>query len=156
MRWGRPESTGATHAQGNCLWRLLTRPAGTGVVAAVLRHAVARCTIERLMRALGIAGAVRGKKVITTLLDPAARAPDRVDSDFVARPRTAPGRRLHARWSARRVSSMSRTRIRQLLCNHEIPAHSHHLTFPPESGEGFSGTPNPLHALRIFRCVGAC
>ncbi|MGX1025347.1 transposase InsO family protein [Streptomyces ambofaciens] len=48
-------------------------------------HAVARCTIERLMREIGIVGAVRGKKVITTLPDPAAaRAPDRVDRDFVA------------------------------------------------------------------------
>ncbi|MDF2261644.1 IS3 family transposase, partial [Streptantibioticus ferralitis] len=48
-------------------------------------HAVARCTVERLMRELGIAGAVRGKKVITTIADPAAsRAPDLVDRDFVA------------------------------------------------------------------------
>jgi putative transposase len=29
-------------------------------------HAVARCTVERLMRELGVTGAVRGKKVITT------------------------------------------------------------------------------------------
>jgi putative transposase len=37
------------------------------------------------MRELGIAGAVRGKKVITTMPDPAAtRAPDRLDRDFVA------------------------------------------------------------------------
>ncbi|MER6503127.1 IS3 family transposase [Streptomyces sp. NPDC001455] len=30
-------------------------------------HAVARCTVERLMRELGIQGAVRGKRVITTI-----------------------------------------------------------------------------------------
>ena len=37
------------------------------------------------MRELGIAGAVRGKKVVTTLGDPAAeRAPDLVDRNFVA------------------------------------------------------------------------
>lgn len=37
------------------------------------------------MREIGIAGAVRGKKVITTIADPAAaRAPNRVDRDFVA------------------------------------------------------------------------
>ncbi|MEU1409440.1 IS3 family transposase [Streptomyces sp. NPDC005728] len=49
-------------------------------------HAVARCTVERLMRELGIAGAVRGKRVITTIPDPSAeRAPDLVDRDFVAR-----------------------------------------------------------------------
>ncbi|OII68311.1 transposase [Streptomyces sp. CC77] len=48
-------------------------------------HAVARCTVERLMRELGIAGAVRGKKVITTIPETtAARAPDLVDRDFVA------------------------------------------------------------------------
>ncbi|WP_428985507.1 IS3 family transposase [Streptomyces globosus] len=53
-------------------------------------HAVARCTVECLMRELGIAGAVRGKKVITTIPDQQAEwAPDRVDRDFVA---TAPNR----------------------------------------------------------------
>ncbi|BFV54932.1 hypothetical protein KCMC57_up00360 [Kitasatospora sp. CMC57] len=53
-------------------------------------HTVARCTVERLMRELGIAGAVRGKKVITTIADPAAeRAPDLVDRNFVA---SAPNR----------------------------------------------------------------
>jgi putative transposase len=37
------------------------------------------------MRELGITGAVRGRKVITTIADPAAeRAPDRLDRDFVA------------------------------------------------------------------------
>jgi putative transposase len=47
--------------------------------------AVARCTVERLMRELGITGAVRGKKVITTVPDASAeRAPDLVDRDFVA------------------------------------------------------------------------
>jgi putative transposase len=48
-------------------------------------HQVARCTVERLMRELGIAGAVRGKKVVTTVAEPsAARAPDLIDRDFVA------------------------------------------------------------------------
>lgn len=46
---------------------------------------VARCTVERLMRELGITGAVRGRKVVTTIPDPAAaRAPDLVERDFVA------------------------------------------------------------------------
>ncbi|EXU68677.1 transposase [Streptomyces sp. PRh5] len=62
------------------IWRELNRQG----------HAVARCTVERLMRELGITGAVRGKKVITTIPDQQAeRAPDRVDRDFVA---TAPNR----------------------------------------------------------------
>jgi transposase InsO family protein len=53
-------------------------------------HAVARCTVERLMRELGLAGAVRGKKVRTTVADPRAeRAPDLVKREFVA---SAPNR----------------------------------------------------------------
>ncbi|MFD7283621.1 IS3 family transposase [Streptomyces sp. NPDC059862] len=62
------------------IWRELNRQG----------HAVARCTVERLMRELGIAGAVRGRKVVTTIPDQAAeRAPDLIDRDFVA---TAPNR----------------------------------------------------------------
>ncbi|MFF5010866.1 IS3 family transposase [Streptomyces phaeochromogenes] len=57
------------------IWRELNRQG----------HAVARCTVERLMRELGITGAVRGKKVITTLPGgQAERAPDLLDRDFVA------------------------------------------------------------------------
>jgi transposase InsO family protein len=48
------------------IWRELNRQG----------HVVARCTVERLMRELGIAGAVRGKKVITTFPDPAAERAD--------------------------------------------------------------------------------
>ncbi|MEU2494050.1 IS3 family transposase [Streptomyces sp. NPDC007883] len=57
------------------IWRHLNRQGRT----------VARCTVERLMRELGITGAVPGKKVITTIPDPTApRAPDLVNRDFVA------------------------------------------------------------------------
>ncbi len=57
------------------IWRELNRQG----------HRVARCTVERLMREMGIAGAVRGKRVITTIPDETAdRAPDRVDRKFVA------------------------------------------------------------------------
>ncbi|MFI6951823.1 IS3 family transposase [Streptomyces sp. NPDC050422] len=53
-------------------------------------HAVARCTVERLMRELGITGAVRGKKIITTIVDSSVeRAPDLLDRKFVA---SAPNR----------------------------------------------------------------
>ena len=37
---------------------------------------VARCTVERLMRRLGIKGVVRGKKVITTNPDTSLPCPD--------------------------------------------------------------------------------
>ncbi|MGP4085824.1 IS3 family transposase [Streptomyces sp. KR55] len=57
------------------IWRELNRQG----------HQMARCTVERLMRELGLKGAVRGKKVVTTVADPSAeRAPDLVDRDFVA------------------------------------------------------------------------
>ena len=47
--------------------------------------AVGRCRVERLMRELGLVGAVRGKKVRTTVPDPdAARAPDLVKRQFTA------------------------------------------------------------------------
>ena len=46
---------------------------------------VARCTVERLMKALGIAGVVRGKTVRTTWADQAAERPaDLVDRQFRA------------------------------------------------------------------------
>jgi putative transposase len=51
---------------------------------------VARCTIERLMRDLGLRGAVRGKLKRTTISDPTSERPrDLVDRKFTA---TAPNR----------------------------------------------------------------
>ena len=48
-------------------------------------HPVARCTVERLMRQTGLAGAVRGKKVRTTIAgDSGERAADRLNRDFTA------------------------------------------------------------------------
>ena len=48
-------------------------------------HHVARCTVERLMRDAGLSGAVRGRRVRTTMADPShERAPDLVKRDFVA------------------------------------------------------------------------
>lgn len=49
------------------------------------RQAVARCTVERLMRELGIAGVVRGRRVRTTVPDlVAARPQDLVQRQFAA------------------------------------------------------------------------
>ena len=46
---------------------------------------VARCTVERLMREMGLRGVVRGKKQITTISDPNQdRAPDLVKREFIA------------------------------------------------------------------------
>ena len=49
-------------------------------------ESVARCTVERLMRAEGLCGVVRGKKVFTTQADETAPRPD----DLVERDFTAP------------------------------------------------------------------
>ncbi len=47
--------------------------------------AVARCTVARLMRQMGLAGAVRGRKFKTTIPDTAAvRPPDLVEREFNA------------------------------------------------------------------------
>jgi putative transposase len=47
--------------------------------------AVARCTVARLMRMMGLAGVVRGRRVRTTVPDPAAACPlDRVNRQFRA------------------------------------------------------------------------
>jgi transposase InsO family protein len=57
------------------VWRQLTREGFT----------VARCTVERLMRKMGLQGIVRGKRRITTISDPAQeRAPDLVKRTFTA------------------------------------------------------------------------
>jgi putative transposase len=57
------------------VWRQLSRE-GIGV---------ARCTVARLMRAMGLQGAVRGKPVRTTISDTAAPCPlDRVNRQFQA------------------------------------------------------------------------
>ena len=46
---------------------------------------VARCTVARLMRALGLRGVVRGRRVRTTIPDPVAERPqDLVQRDFTA------------------------------------------------------------------------
>jgi putative transposase len=37
---------------------------------------IARCTVERLMRSLGIKGVVRGKRVVTTNPDTSQSCPD--------------------------------------------------------------------------------
>jgi putative transposase len=47
---------------------------------------VARCTVERLMREMGLQGAVRGRKFKTTVPDEAAyRPPDLVEREFAAK-----------------------------------------------------------------------
>jgi putative transposase len=90
------------------IWNEHRRVYGADKVWAQLRREgvhVARCTIERLMRDLGIRGVVRGKTVRTTFPDAAATRPvDLVDRQFRA---AAPNRlwvadltyvKTHAGW----------------------------------------------------------
>ena len=65
------------------VWRQLRREGQEG-------QEVARCTVARLMRGMGLQGAVRGKPARRTLGDEAAACPmDRVNRQFLAqRPNT--------------------------------------------------------------------
>lgn len=57
------------------VWRQLAREG----------HDVARCTVERLMKRMGLQGAIRGKPIKTTVSDKAAPCPlDRVNRQFGA------------------------------------------------------------------------
>ena len=74
--------------------------------------AVARCTIARLMRAMGLHGVIRGKPVRTTIQDQASPCPlDRVNRQFKAPApnisgcRTSPMSRRGAAWSMSLLSS---------------------------------------------------
>lgn len=70
------------------IWRENFQVYGVRKVWRQLRReglAVARCTVGRLMRAMGLRGVVRGKAVRTTVSDKAAPCPlDRVNRDFKA------------------------------------------------------------------------
>ncbi len=60
--------------------------------------AAARCTVERLMRKLGLQGAIRGKKFKTTVTDESSARPlDLVDRDFNATRPNQLGLRLYLR-----------------------------------------------------------
>jgi len=60
---------------------------------------VARCTVERLMRVMGLRGVVRGRRCRTTIGDPTAERPlDRVKRQFTATPRISCGWRISPRW----------------------------------------------------------
>ena len=61
---------------------------------------VARCTVERLMRRLGLKGVLRGKKIVTTNPDSSQPCPDdKVNRHFKAdRPNQLWGRSLWRHW----------------------------------------------------------
>ena len=80
------------------VWRQLTRE---GTV-------VARCTVERLMRRLGLRGVMRGKVVRTTISDAKAPCPlDRVNRQFRAERPISCGSRTSRMCRPGRADSMS-------------------------------------------------
>ena len=92
---------------------------------------MARCTVARLMRPLGLRGIIRGKSVRTTLSDEAAPCPlDRVNRNFKA---PAPNRlwvsdfTYVATWAGASPSSLS-----ALPLDHEAKAST--LANCPECG----------------------
>lgn len=111
------------------VWRQLTRE---GVV-------VARCTVERLMRTLGLRGVVRGKVVRTTIGDTKAPCPlDRVNRQLRAE-------RHKQLWVSdfTYVSSWQGWLQRGLRHRRLCQAH-----------RGLAGEQHNAHRLRV-RCTGA-
>ena len=95
IRWRNPDRLpsrakreAALRGEIDRVWRENRRVYGAPKVWKQLNREdlpVARCTVERLMRAMGLRGVVRGKKPQTTIPDEAAlRPPDRVGRDFTA------------------------------------------------------------------------
>jgi putative transposase len=77
--WDRDKGRGVYGARK--MWHQLRRDGVTGPDGS----SVARCTVERLMRSLGLRGARRGQSVVTTRPDrSSSRAPDLVARDFRA------------------------------------------------------------------------
>ena len=93
MRDPERASNRAKHDTGHCkdierIWKDNRQVYGARKVWHVLQREgkdIARCTVERLMKVMGLQGAVRGKKVITTNPDAARPCPDdRVNRQFKA------------------------------------------------------------------------
>ena len=88
LRSARAKRDEALMIEIDQVWQQNFRVYGADKVWHQLRREgieVARCTVERLMRQLGIAGAVRGKTVRTTISDSSAPCPrDRVKRQFKA------------------------------------------------------------------------
>lgn len=89
----RPPSARALSDEGakveiRRVWEANYRAYGAKRIWLTLRregHEIARCTVERLMAEMGIAGVQRGRRPRTTVADTAApRSPDLVDRQFIA------------------------------------------------------------------------
>jgi len=85
---GRVQRDAVAEKEIERVWREHRRIYGARKVWRQLQREgfkVARCTVERLMRNLGLAGAVQGRRIRTTIPDEeAARPADLVERDFTA------------------------------------------------------------------------
>ena len=103
---------------------------------------VARCTVARLMRAMGLEGIIRGKSIRTTVSDKAAPCPlDHVNRQFHAPPAEhAMGLRLYLR------GDLDRLRLCRLCDRHLCPP-GRRLAGQPDGSCGLrpgrSGTGSP-------------
>jgi putative transposase len=88
LRCGRAKRDALLMPEIHRVWEMNMKVYGADKVWHQLcreKQAVARCTVERLMRRMGIEGARRGKKVRTTVADTAAPCPlDHVNRQFKA------------------------------------------------------------------------
>ena len=87
-RSGRAQADAALRVEIQRVWDANLRVYGPRKVWRQLRRegfVIARCTIERLMRAMGLQGAIRGRRFKTTVPDGAAARPaDLVQRSFTA------------------------------------------------------------------------
>ncbi len=87
-RSARTKRDALLHPEIERVWRVNFEVYGVRKVWRQLNREgieVARCTVARLMKELGLAGAVRGKPVKTTISNPATPCPaDRVNRQFHA------------------------------------------------------------------------
>lgn len=88
LRPARAQRDAALVPEIQRVWDSTTRRYGSKKVWQELRRegrAVARCTVERLYRGLGLRGVVRGRQAKTTIPEPLARRPeDLVQRNFTA------------------------------------------------------------------------
>ncbi|MEC4747011.1 IS3 family transposase [Methylomicrobium sp. Wu6] len=88
MRSARTRSDEALSQQIRRVWEANFQAYGARKVWRQLQRegfSLARCTVERLMRQMGLKGIIRGKTVKTTISDPGSSSPlDRVNRQFSA------------------------------------------------------------------------
>ena len=132
----RAKSDAAMSVKIDAAWDANRKLYGARKIWHVLRRQgedPARCTVERLMRRLGIRGVVRGKKVITTNPDTSLPCPDdKVNRLFMA---DRPNNRAPGRGRNRPFSRNGRRCLRQRpgrMCHRPVQDRGHQPDRPME------------------------